>query len=294
LTVGSAPFELPATLTMPRAAGEGPVPVVVLVHGSGPNDRDGTVGVKKPLRDLAWGLASRGVAVLRYEKRTRVHAARMDLANPTIEEETIADALAALQLVRTQPELDAERVFVLGHSLGAMVAPEIAVRDGQLAGVIMMAAGARPLAESMVHQLDHVAKQPENQVPQAAAQIAQLRAAAERIASKQAPPDDRSMGVPASYFYDLNVRAAPTRALEVDAPMLILQGERDYQVTMDDFAIWKRTLEGRNDVVLRSYPGLDHLFVSGDAPSTPRETMLAPGHVAQEVIEDVVELVKGE
>lgn len=291
LSVGSAPFELPATLTLPGAA-DGTVPVVVLVHGSGPNDRDGTVGVKKPLKDLAWGLASQGVAVLRYEKRTRVHAAQMDFANVTVEEEAIADALAALQLVRAQPEIDAGRVYLLGHSLGGMVAPEIAIRDGGLAGVIMMAAGGRPLAESLIAQLDYVAQMPENRIPQAAAQIEQMRAMAQRVASREAAPEEMGLGAPASYFYDLDERTAPAHARDVQSPLLILQGERDYQVTMEDFGIWKETLADRDDVVFRSYAGLDHLFVFGEATSTPRETMLAPGHVAVQVITDVAEFVR--
>lgn len=291
LSVGSAPFELPATLTLPRSA-DGPVPVVVLVHGSGPNDRDGTVGVKKPLKDVAWGLASQGVAVLRYEKRTRVHAAQMDFANVTIEEEAVADALAALRLVRAQPEIDAGRVYLLGHSLGGMIAPEIAIRDGGLAGVIMMAAGGRPLVESLLAQLDYVSQMPENRISQAAAQIAQMRAMAQRVVSREAAPDEMGLGAPAGYFYDLDERTAPSHARDVQAPLLILQGERDYQVTMGDFGIWKQTLAGREDVVFRSYPGLDHLFVFGDADSTPRETMLAPGHVAAKVIEDMAEFVK--
>ena len=293
VTVGSAPFELPATLTLPRSASpDSPVPVVVLVHGSGPNDRDGTVGVKKPLKDLAWGLASRGVGVLRYEKRTRAHGARMDFANVTIEEETVLDALAALELARAQPEVDAERVFLLGHSLGAMIAPEIAIRDGDVAGVIMMAAGGRPLLESLLAQLDYISTMPENQVPQAAAQIAQMRSLAQRVVSGEAAPEEMGLGAPAGYFYDLKERTAPSHALDVKAPLFILQGERDYQVTLEDFNIWKQTLADKDDVTFRSYPGLDHLFVFGESDSTPRETMLAPGNVAEQVIEDVAEFVK--
>lgn len=292
LTVGSAPFELPATLTLPRAAAAGArVPVVVLVHGSGPNDRDGTVGVKKPLKDLAWGLASRGVAVLRFEKRTRLHAQQMDLSRVTIEEETVADALSALAVARSQPEVDPARVFLLGHSLGGMIAPEIAVRDGAVAGVVLLAAGARPLAASLLAQLDYVARMPENQSPQAVQQIAHMRALAVRIVAHEAAPEETGLGAPVSYFYDLDERAAPSKALAVRAPMLILQGERDYQVTMDDFAVWQATLAGRRDVAFRSYPGLDHLFVAGDAESTPRETMLAPGNVSGDVIEDLVKFV---
>ncbi len=295
VTVGSAPYALPGTLTLPVGANaEAPVPVVVLVHGSGPNDRDETVGMRKPFRDLAWGLASRGIGVLRYEKRTRLYAGQMDLKAITIEEETVADALSALALARAQPESDGGRVYLLGHSLGAMIAPEIAVRDAEVAGVIMMAAGARPLAESLLHQLDYIAAQPENQVPQAVAQIAQMRTAAERLASREAAPEDMSMGgAPASYFYDLTERASPDKALEVDAPILLLHGERDYQVTMEDFSIWQRTLAGRETVHLRSYPGLDHLFVAGTAPSTPRETMTAPGFVADTVVADIAAFVQG-
>ena len=290
VTVGAAPFELPGTLTLPKDARG--VPVVVLVHGSGPNDRDGTVGVKKPLRDLAWGLASEGVAVLRYEKRTRLHAARMDLTAVTIEEETVADALLALDLVRAQPEVDATRVFVLGHSLGAMIAPEIAARDGGLAGAIMMAAGARPLAVMMLAQLDYVSQTPENQAPQAVAQIAALRERIERIARREAAPEDMGVGAPARYFYDLDERAAPEKAATVDVPLLVMQGGRDYQVTMEDFAAWKQALAGRDDVVFRSYDELDHLFVAGAGPSTPMEVMTVPGHVAASVIGDIVTFVK--
>lgn len=294
LTVGTGTFALPATLTLPRTADSGdPVPIVVLVHGSGPHDRDETVGEKKPFRDLAWGLATRGVGVLRYEKRTRLHAAQMDLQSITVEDETIADALLALALARTQPEVDGRRVYVLGHSLGAMVAPEIAVRDGAVAGVIMLAAGARPLADMMLEQLDYVATMPENQIPQATAQIAQLRALMKRIATHEAAPEDMGLGAPASYFYDLDERAAPAKALAVGVPLLLLQGGRDYQVTMADFAIWQKTLAGRDDVVFRAYPDLNHLFVHGTGKSTPVEVMTAPGNVAEEVIADISAFVGG-
>jgi len=82
--------------------GKGPFPAVVLVHGSGPQDRDETIGPNKPFRDLAWGLASQGIAVLRYDKRTKVHGAMMAGAVEqfTVKEETIDDALAAVALLR--------------------------------------------------------------------------------------------------------------------------------------------------------------------------------------------------
>ena len=123
--VGSGEWELPATLTLP--VGDGPFPAVVLVHGSGPNDRDETIGPNRPFRDLAWGLASQGIAVLRYEKRTKEHASKLaaGLAGLTIKEEVLDDALAAVALLRKVPKIDPRKVFLLGHSLGAMYAPKL-------------------------------------------------------------------------------------------------------------------------------------------------------------------------
>ena len=145
VTIGSGWWALPGTLTRPN--GEGPFPAVVLVHGSGPNDRDETIGPNKPFRDLAWGLATRGVAVLRYEKRTKHHPLKMALlANSlTVKEETIDDALAAVNTLRTHEKIDAKRIYVLGHSLGGMLVPRIAKGDESVAGFVIFAGTSRPL-----------------------------------------------------------------------------------------------------------------------------------------------------
>ncbi|MGD1084968.1 MAG: DUF3887 domain-containing protein, partial [Verrucomicrobiota bacterium] len=113
-TVGRGEWKLPGTLALP-ATGGGPWPAVVLVHGSGPNDRDETIGANKPFRDLAWGLATKGVAVLRYEKRTRQYADKLNFAHITVQEETIDDALGATAQLRATDGLDPKRIFVLGH-----------------------------------------------------------------------------------------------------------------------------------------------------------------------------------
>jgi hypothetical protein len=149
--LGTAPFVLSGTLTLPKGAG--PYPAVVLVAGSGPQDRDENIGPNHPLRDLAEGLSSKGVVVLRYDKRTLTHGAAMKVTETTVEQEVIADAVAALELLRKRPEVDARRLFVIGHSLGATLAPEIAQRAAPLAGVVMLAPTSRPLPESAVDQL---------------------------------------------------------------------------------------------------------------------------------------------
>jgi dienelactone hydrolase len=285
--VGAAPWLLPGTLTVPKGAG--PFPVVVLVHGSGPNDRDETIGGSRPFRDLAWGLASRGVAVLRYDKRTRVYGARMQARFITLDAEVIDDALAAVQLARATAGLDANRVFVLGHSLGAMLAPTIATRDGHLAGVMLLAGPARSFADVLsdqIHYVDSLSGGTDAGLQQILAQLPALRAHA-------LPPDSVVLGVPAAYWYLLDTLHVTDRARALKTRMLVLQGGRDYQSTMADFALWQRALAGRRNATLTAYPDLNHLFVTGTGRATPQEYQGPGGHVAAVVIDDLVRWIGG-
>src|SRR4051794_11541515 len=157
VVVGSGEWALPGTLTLPT--GTGPFPAVVLVHGSGPHDRDETIGPNKPFRDLAWGLAAQGVAVLRYEKRTHEHPAKlMPLKEKlTIREESVDDAVAAVALLRKQKEVDGKRIFVVGHSLGAIVAPKVAALEPAVAGIVLLAGSPRPFEDIILDQLTYLA-----------------------------------------------------------------------------------------------------------------------------------------
>jgi uncharacterized protein len=263
-------WKLPATLTVPSNIG-GAVPAVVLVHGSGPLDRDESVGANKPFRDLAEGLASRGIAVLRYEKRTKVYASRLSaMRDLTIQQETVEDAVKAAALLRNQPEIVSSRVFVLGHSLGGYVAPRIAQQDPRLAGLILLAANVRPLQDLVQDQLRSMGLAGED-LEKAKADV--LRA------------------LPESYMADLKPYNPAAQATQLAIPMLILQGERDYQVGMKDFDLWKAALGGHANVQFRSFPALNHLFVAGQGRSTPAE-YAQPGHVDVDVIEQIAGWVK--
>jgi dienelactone hydrolase len=279
-------------LTVP--AGAGKWPAVVLVHGSGRLDRDSTVAANKPFRDLATGLASRGVAVLRYDKRTMVHRARVSaLKNFTVREETVDDALEAAKLLRAQPEVDPARVFVLGHSLGAMLIPRIGTADPTLAGLIVLAGPARSLEEAIVAQTRYLAMvdgaisaQEQQVIDQTAALADSVRA----LRSDEATSGRIIFGVPASYWLDLRGYDPPSAARVVKRPMLILQGERDIQVWPEEFARWKAALGSRPDVSFQSYPALNHLFIAGTGPGVPAEYEV-PGHVAEEVIRDIADWI---
>lgn len=147
--------------------------------------------------------------------------------------------------------MDAERVFVLGHSMGGKVAPRVAAA---LATVVEQAAF-----------IDSPALTPAS------------------------PTADLLMGLPASYWLDLRSYDPAAAAAALDRPMLILQGGRDYQVTVeDDLARWQEALAGRPDVTIRLHAADNHLFFPGDGPSTPAEYD-PPQHVDPAVVADIAE-----
>lgn len=288
IVVDAGGWPLPGTLSMP--VGDGPFPGVVLVHGSGPNDRDESIGPNKPFRDLAEGLASRGIAVLRYDKRTRTHGNRVaGLSDFTVKEEVIDDALAAVRKMRETARVRADRVFVLGHSLGGMLAPRIAAGDPSIAGLILMAGLVKPLEQAIVDQTRYIALLDGKISPEEQSSLdAVTRLAADVRALKPADPPIVSplFSAPASYWIDLRGYHPPTVASTLKLPMFVLQGERDYQVTMDDLDAWKRALGSRANVQLKSYPALNHLFIAGSGPIAPAEYS-RPGHVDQAVVDDI-------
>lgn len=288
--VGTGNLALPGTLSMPE--GRGPFPALVLVHGSGPNDRDETVGANKPFRDLAWGLASRGIAVLRYDKRTKAHPEQVaSLKNTfTVKEEVVDDVLAAVALLRKTAGIDPKRVFVLGHSLGGTLIPRLAQAEAEIAGFIILAGATRPLEDLVLYQTTYLASLDGSLSDSDKAELEGLEKQVERVKdpnlSATANPDEVLLGAPVSYWLDLRGYHPAEVAADIEQPMLILQGERDYQVTLEDFEGWKKGLSSRHNVEFKLYPKLNHLFIAGEGPSSPAEYEV-PGHVAEEVISDI-------
>jgi uncharacterized protein len=284
--VGRAPWTLPGTLSLPR--GRERVPAVVLVHGSGPNDRNETIGPNRPFQDLAQGLASRGVAVVRYEKRTKIYGPRVASHQRfTVREEVIEDAVAAVALLRARTEIAADRIVVVGHSLGGMLAPRIAEEGPSIAGLVIMAGATRPIHELMIEQLEYMASL--DGPPGAAAldEIAKVKAAAAR--ARVAKADDLGppiLNAPPAYWADLNAYDAAATAGRLTLPMLILQGGRDYQVTAKDLDRFKAALAGHANATIRGFPMLNHLFMAGEGKSRPEEYDRL-GHVDAAVIEAI-------
>jgi uncharacterized protein len=289
VTFGVEGWELPGTLSIPK--GNGPFPAVVLVHGSGPNDRDESVGANKPFKDLAWGLASQNIAVLRYDKRTRVHGPKIASdknISLTVYEETIQDAVLAADLLRRSEKIDKENIFILGHSLGGTLIPRIASEAGEAAGFIIMAGAARPLEDLFVEQIKYIYMLDGSLSQDEEENIAETKAAVEKIKELDpgAESKERILGAGAEYWLDLKGYSPSESARSIKRPLLIIQGGRDYQVTEADYGKWHESLSFKENVTFKRYPALNHLFISGQGPSTPQEYQ-QPGHVDKTVISDI-------
>jgi dienelactone hydrolase len=290
LTLVNGKFELPGTLTVP--VGTGPFPAVVLVQGSGPQDQDETIGPNKPFKDLAWGLASRGIVVFRYTKRTQKYTVQSsdDPMRMTVEDETISDARAAVALVVKQPKVNPMQVFLLGHSLGAYLAPRIATDDAEIAGIVMLAANARPLEKVVLEQIHNLAAM--NGPPTEAEQkrIDAVEDGAKQIESPNLKPEDKIEFLGATtygaYWLDLRAYDPLKTAAKLKIPILIVQGGRDYQVTPSNFQAWSDALSNSKNVTLRTYPDLDHLFIHGTGASKPSDYARLD-HVSAEVVESI-------
>jgi dienelactone hydrolase len=289
LSVPSPLGLLPGTLTLP--AGGGSFPAVLLVAGSGPHDADETVGPNKTFRDIAQGLAAAGIASLRYDKRTYVYGAQIaaDMSF-TVDEEVTDDALSALKVLAKQPRIDARRLFVLGHSLGAMMAPRIGQRDPQLAGLILLAAPARPLLDVIAEQSSEL-KQRKGATSEMI-DTGEKSIDAERkllsAADPRHPPVGSFGNAPQSYWLSLYGYDQVATAKSLHMPMLFAQGDSDFQVSpSNDFARWKRILGNNPQVAFRHYPGLSHLFMPAGKTQSVADYRV-PAKVDGSVIGDIV------
>jgi uncharacterized protein len=275
VTVGA--YKLPGTITIPN--GKGPFPAAILIQGSGPQDRNETIGPNHPFADIAEGLSSRGIVVLRYDKRTMMHSAMI----ATVDDEVVDDAIAAVRLLRARGDVAGDRIFVIGHSLGAMLAPEIAKKASPVAGIVMLAPAGRKLPQIVVQQVRFLGQMsPEK--------LSEIERKADELSAHKMAPGDTFLGTPASYFYDLDARDEVAIARSLGVPILILRGGRDYQVIDEDIRHWQDGLKGVANVKVETFPTLNHLFIAGEGKPNPAEYE-TPGHVDQAVVDAIANFI---
>ncbi len=296
VTVGKGgDWPLPGSLTLPKDA-KAPLAAVVLVQGSGALDRDETLpsNAGKPFRDIAWGLAERGIAVLRYDKRTFTYGPKIaQQANElTVQHEYIEDAVAAANLLRQDSRIDKTKIYLVAHSEGAMLAPRIDMSGGGFAGLALLAGSPRKLWELQYDQnMAVIQTLPEDKRPSYQAQVDALKADAEKLASMSAEEAKKTtiFTQPGYYYWEMQQYNAGDIARGINKPMLILQGDKDVQASPEkDFGGWKQALAGKANVTYKLYPGLTHFFSEDDGTFSIQKPLgTRPIAVSNAVISDI-------
>jgi uncharacterized protein len=282
----SAGLKFPATLTLPDKSATKP-PVLVFVHGSGAHDRDETIAQNKPFRDLAWGLAQQGIASLRYDKRAFLYPNK---AGISLDTQVLADAAAALQYAGTLQGVDTKRVFLLGHSLGASLAPYIVERV-PARGIIMMASPARSLNEVIKDQVRTILKSQGKSDEEIAKAVAEQDRIGKDVLAGKATEADMRGQVPLPLFKDMLSRDPAGELKKVNVPVLILQGGKDAQVFPSDFEALKEIVATKPSSEAKLFPDLSHLFMPVESEPNVNDAF-KPGHVAPQVIETIAAWVK--
>lgn len=292
-------YPLNGLLTIPDGT-YGPVPAVVMVHGSGASNMDEKVMKLTPFRDLADGLAAHGIASIRYDKRTFVHGRKMVKANAssmTVREETTDDALLAVEMLRADRRIDSDNIFILGHSMGAMLAPRIDAEGGNFKGLIMMAGSPYRLEDIVLRQL---AQSRESNLPLGWVTGLERKYFAKRFSGLYDMSDEEAKkkkfagNISLYYFKEMGQKTASDYLLESSKPAFIMQGGRDFQVLADDdFRTFREQLAGRENTGFKLYPDLNHCFVNAiydDILKASKEYSVER-HIGEDVITDIADFI---
>lgn len=297
ITVGlGTEYPLNGMLVLPDKR-EKPVPAVVFVHGSGSSNMDEKVMKLTPFKDLAEGLASHGIASIRYDKRSFAHGMKLLRDKNivlTVKEETIEDAVLAADLLRKDSRIDSDNIFIVGHSMGAMLAPRIDAEGGNFKGLIMMAGTLRTLEEVMIDQSNEAVKSMNKILKFIAGK--QMKKINESFKGLYEKPDEEAKkikmggGTTLYYFKEMGEHRAADYLRQTEKPLLIMQGDKDFQVKKEvDFAGYQKLLKGRKNATFRLYEGLNHAFVpylTEDITKAKKEYGVER-HIGEDVIRDI-------
>jgi alpha/beta superfamily hydrolase len=270
---------------------------VILVHGSGPSDMDETIGPNKPFRDIAGGLSSYGVAVLRYDKRTLVDK-MINADTLTLQGEVVNDVLQAVKFLRQNYSDKIVYIYIAGHSLGGYSLPLIASQCSDVSGFIALSAPARPIQELIKYQLEYLIQHnsdsySKSDIEDLQTEIAKCNNVTNGNFNASTPQDSLPLKMNATYLMFFKDYEPISMFKKDGRPILFIQGERDYQVTDVDFSEWKKGLSGQKNCTFKLLAGLNHLYQFGTTISLPNEYNQKQ-NVSQKVIDCIIKWLKKE
>lgn len=288
---GKGKYPLTGILTLPQGVKK--PPVVILVPGSGNHGVNEVVGQNRPFRDIAWGLAEKGIATIRYNERLAFYPELLQTEKLTIQVDSLNDAGDAIQYALSCGKINTKKIFVAGHSLGGMMAPKIATDNKQVAGILILAGSPRKLEDICLDQITNAVKNSKELDPLTAQlYLTQSKNEINEIKALKKGSGKTLVGYPAHYWYSLNKIDIASLAKKLKIPMFIAQGSEDWQVFADkDYKEWQTLLKNKKNVTFKLYKGLNHLFIKSNGKTDVTEYYV-PGSVDKKLINDMAKWIK--
>ncbi|KAL4879450.1 Alpha/Beta hydrolase protein [Aspergillus karnatakaensis] len=290
---GKGLFTVGGTITLPAESSK--CPCVILISGSGPLSRDSDVGALKPFKDLALGLAQQGIATCRLDKVTYTYRLWYMLNRCGARRMTLLDEYAqvfdAIRYISRHPDVDSNRVYVLGHSLGGLVAAHAAATETLVAGCILMAAPHEAIYRCAIRQYQYLASIEDDEeltrdiLSDAEGLEAKAALADSPDLSPSTPAEKLPFGIGPGYWLECRKLRVQETVKRLQKPVLVLQGSRDYQIDMVEYEKLRASLGG-SDAEFRVFEGLNHCFVMGEGTPSPADYH-KPGSVSVEAIEEI-------
>ena len=293
VTVEAKGFTLAGTLLLPKT-GKAPFPVVVTITGSGQQTRDEYLplpGLEKyrPFRQIAESLASRGVAVLRVDDRGVGNSKGRDTLKASTSATFADDVRAQVDFLRQRREVDPNRIALLGHSEGGIIAPMVAATDPKVAGIVLLAGTGKRGDAIIAYQVNQGLEGDITLTEEARAKGRAEQQEAMRKAIEGDPTAPDSLRNPwMRYFLAYDPLPAIRR---VRQPILILQGELDRQVTADQAEMLAKAAResGNRDVTSRVFPGLNHLFLPAKTGAVIEYSSLGTNAIPDDVMKQLTD-----
>ncbi len=293
-------YPLYGTLCYPKE-GEN-LPLVLLVHGSGPNDRDETVQNTKMFKDIAHFLASKGIAVMRYDKRTYTHgkeiAQSKDFASFTVYDETIDDVIKVAEHLKTLPFLNKERFVLVGHSMGGMLSPKICqMSENLFCKQVLLSSTPYTLFKLMYDQnmaLIQTLPQAQQEANIASVQSEYEKVQALPLLSEAEQKQTTVFGMNGYYAQSLLMDTVQILK-DTHMPVLVINGTEDFQVVnQNGYDAFYSHFKDQKNITLVKAEALNHLLMHYNGDKQFQYTVneyAAPNTVDENILQTITNFV---